>query len=327
MNRTAFSALDPRLPLPDRPVLVLGATGTLGGEAVRALLEHGARVRALVRSPESAAKLPAAVECVPGNLEDPRSLAAAFRGVHAVFFVAPHEDAEEQIAENVVRAAEHSGARLVFAGVHVNGANRLVRAVWRAVYHRLAPHYTPKMRLSERVRSSRARPVILMPANFYQNDDLAREALQAGVFPFPLARLPRVDTRDVGDAAARALLDARVPDGAYSLVGPGSLDAAASAANWAAALGRPVRATADLDLVDRLLDATCPPRKAVDFKKTFRVLANFSAKTTARDLRETGFLLGRAPRGHAEYARETARAWGATVPATASVRVAEPVGA
>jgi uncharacterized protein YbjT (DUF2867 family) len=42
-----------RFTIPTKPILVVGATGAIGSEVVRALLEHGAPVRVFVRSPEN----------------------------------------------------------------------------------------------------------------------------------------------------------------------------------------------------------------------------------------------------------------------------------
>lgn len=73
-----------------------------------------------------------------------------------------------------------------------------------------------------------------------------------GVYPLPLRLFPRVDTRDVGDAAARALLDPNIPSGGYALVGPESLSGAQSAAHWSVALGWPVHYAPDMALTDQL---------------------------------------------------------------------------
>ena len=64
-------------------ILVTGATGTVGRQVVRHLLERGLPVRALTRDP-AAADLPAEVEVFPGDLTDTGTLQAAFDGVTAV---------------------------------------------------------------------------------------------------------------------------------------------------------------------------------------------------------------------------------------------------
>ena len=68
--------------------LVVGATGVLGGEICRHLVERGRPVRAMVRDssdPDRVARLRGiGAEVVRGDLKDPRSLEAACRGVRTV---------------------------------------------------------------------------------------------------------------------------------------------------------------------------------------------------------------------------------------------------
>jgi uncharacterized protein YbjT (DUF2867 family) len=69
----------------DGPVLVVGATGMLGGQVVTALLSRGKRVRALVRPTSDAAHLEqVGVEIARGDMMDPASLQQAMDGADAV---------------------------------------------------------------------------------------------------------------------------------------------------------------------------------------------------------------------------------------------------
>ena len=66
-------------------ILVVGATGQLGGLIARALLQDDMPVRVLVRSSSTYDALAAAgAEIVTGDLKNPSSLAAATRGIDAV---------------------------------------------------------------------------------------------------------------------------------------------------------------------------------------------------------------------------------------------------
>jgi uncharacterized protein YbjT (DUF2867 family) len=68
-----------------RPVLLVGATGDLGGRTLNALRARGKTVRALVRPGSDATRLPKeGVEVVSGDMLDPPSLARAMQGVSAV---------------------------------------------------------------------------------------------------------------------------------------------------------------------------------------------------------------------------------------------------
>ncbi|GII04666.1 NmrA/HSCARG family protein [Planobispora takensis] len=114
-----------------KTVLVTGATGGQGGAVARRLLDGGWAVRALVRDPDGqgAGELRAlGAEPVTGDLDDPRSLRAAVRGVHGVFSVQPADltdpdpEAEVRRGRNVADAAEAAGvAHLVYSSVGAVG--------------------------------------------------------------------------------------------------------------------------------------------------------------------------------------------------------------
>jgi uncharacterized protein YbjT (DUF2867 family) len=73
----------------DAPVLVVGATGWLGGQVVRALRARGKKVRALVRPASNASRLEAdGVEIARGDMMDPPSLTQAMDGADAVITTA-----------------------------------------------------------------------------------------------------------------------------------------------------------------------------------------------------------------------------------------------
>src|SRR5689334_17955831 len=68
------------------PILVTGATGTIGRQVVSQLLPTEPQVRAMTRNP-AAARLPSGVEVVRGDLTDPASLDECLDGVETVFLV------------------------------------------------------------------------------------------------------------------------------------------------------------------------------------------------------------------------------------------------
>src|SRR5579871_3873735 len=66
-----------------RTILVLGATGGIGGETAHALNRHGWKIRALGRSGRPA-NLPEAWEWVMGDALDRDSIVKAAKGVRAI---------------------------------------------------------------------------------------------------------------------------------------------------------------------------------------------------------------------------------------------------
>ena len=301
---------------PGTPVLVLGATGQVGRHVVRALLDRGATVRAMLRDPDGA-DVPAGVERVPGDLRDAASVRAALHGARAAFYVTPHEADEEALAATVLAACEEAGVRLVFVGVHVHARTWLRRTLLRTVVARALPHYRAKLALARSVARSPLRPVLLVPTNFLQNDEVLAGELLAGRYPTPLGRtgVNRVDLRDLGEVAARALLDGDVAPGAHPVVGPRSVDGPTSAAAWASALGRPVTYVGDDDAaMEAALRRHLHGQRLADWTATFRVLRGLSMATSPGDVRTTTALLGRPPRDLDDYVRDTVASWADAVP-------------
>lgn len=75
--------------LSDQQVLVTGATGFLGGALTRRLVTEGAKVRAVVRSPQKAVPLHGlGIEVVEGDVTDAEAMRRAVAGCQFVFHVA-----------------------------------------------------------------------------------------------------------------------------------------------------------------------------------------------------------------------------------------------
>lgn len=299
-------------PLPaGAPVLVVGATGQVGREVVAALLARGATVRALLRDPVGA-DVPGGVERVRGDLRDPESVRRGLRGAGAALYVSPHETDEHALAEGFVAACEAEGVRLVFVGVHVHARTPLAAALLRVVFGRVLPHYRGKIALARDVARSPLRPVMLVPANFMQNDAVFGEEVRAGRYVTPLSDrgVNRVDLRDVGVVAARALVDGDVAPGSYDLAGPRAVGGRESAATWAAALGRPVDYLGDDDeLMVSTFARHLSGQRLADWTASFRVLRRIAVPTSRRELRTTRRLLGREPGSFEAYVSDTVAAW------------------
>ena len=126
-------------------ILVVGATGMLGGEITRRLLEQGKQVRILIRenSPSEAMAgqgmatkastlIEAGAQPVYGDLKDPRSLKKALEGVETVITTANSalrggEDNPLTVDldgnRNLIEAAEASGAEhFIFISVNIANA-------------------------------------------------------------------------------------------------------------------------------------------------------------------------------------------------------------
>src|SRR5262245_28409801 len=87
-------------------ILIVGATGIVGGELVKQLAASGKRVKALVRNEGKAAAIQHLAEPVFGDLMTPAALEPAFKNVERVFVLAPPAgEAEETMERNAFGAA------------------------------------------------------------------------------------------------------------------------------------------------------------------------------------------------------------------------------
>ncbi len=160
-------------PNPSQPILVIGGTGTQGGNVARELLAHGHRVRILTRNPESAAAQQMAAkgaEIVRGDLANPASLAPALENVSALFSVQyadPYDPTvEPRNAANMVQAAKQAGIEQI---VHssVAGSNLFPRWDKHAF---LAQHWESKYQIEASIGHGGFRYwTILHPCWFMEN--------------------------------------------------------------------------------------------------------------------------------------------------------------
>ncbi|MGA4842234.1 SDR family oxidoreductase [Streptomyces sp. G45] len=184
--------------------LVTGATGTVGREVVRELLERGHAVRALTRDPATA-DLPAGAEAVRGDLTDPASLAPALDGVTGLHLITFSGAAFQplQTGPEIVRLARAAGVRRVTV---LNGGGP-----------------TP---LEDAVRASDLDWTVLIPVEFMANalewaESVRTEDTVRAPFTDRLSAM--VHEGDIGAVAAVALTEEGHAGQAYLITGPQAL--------------------------------------------------------------------------------------------------------
>lgn len=110
-----------------REILVLGATGFIGGHIVKAGLESGFRVSGLRRNPDKVGHLGGLdLEWIHGDLLDKDSILAAMQGKGAVFHAAAYYPRDEKLPvhEHVNRGLHE--IQSVLEAFRVSGAGRLI---------------------------------------------------------------------------------------------------------------------------------------------------------------------------------------------------------
>ena len=193
-------------------ILAIGGTGRVGSAVVQRLAEEGVPVRVLSRNPDKVANLPAGAQAVIGDLDKPETLAPIFEGVSAMLLsltVDPYEEARGLAA---VEAAAAAGVKKVvhIAVKNYDGSDSRV-------------FYQAKLTIEKRIRELGLTLVSIRPANFFQSDStLKGYILDQGVFPPPIGSkgVDRLDARDVGYAAAGALLTSDFDGQDVDLYGP-----------------------------------------------------------------------------------------------------------
>jgi uncharacterized protein YbjT (DUF2867 family) len=274
------------------PVLVTGATGTVGRHLVTQLAAAGHPVRALIRDPNKAATLPPGVEVAVADLTEPRSLAAAFDGARRVFVLAPPTPDMEQLEVNAFVAAEQAGAdHIVYLSNF--GAGRFSAPVFAA-------HGNNEWRL----RSLRIDWTILRPTRFMTEVPFSwHGVLTEAVLREPLGGQPltMIDPHDIAAAATAALTTEGHASHIYELTGQ-TLTGSQIAEHLSDALGRPIEFDdCTDDVADRdLADGGIPPRVIEILHEVFRTVRQrrwYETPTLQN-------LLGRPPRAYIDWLRD-----------------------
>lgn len=210
-------------------VLVVGASGAVGGGVVAGLLERGEQVRATSRTPDKL-DLPAEVEVLRADLNEPASFGEALRGIDRVFLYAdltePGALLEVFAAAGVRHVVLLSSSSVTSPGAadDFNGSRFL--------------------RVEQAVQRSGLAHTFLRPGGFASN--AARwswgiKAESAVPLPYPEAVQVPIHERDIADVAVVALTTDTLIGAAPVLTGPERLTLREQVATIGDVIGRPLR--------------------------------------------------------------------------------------
>jgi uncharacterized protein YbjT (DUF2867 family) len=287
-------------------VLVTGATGTVGGELVKALLQRGAHVRALTRKQPKPGTFPGAVEIALGDLSDPVSVAEALRGVDKLFQLIGNVPDEFTQALTAYGLAKKAGLK------HVT-----YLSVFKADQFLDVPHFAAKHVVEQAIRVGGVPYTILRPGYFVQNERRLKPVLTGpGVYPVPAGNqgLAVADVRDIAEVAAASLTEEGHQGKTYDLVSSEMLTGPAAAATWSKLLGKKITYAGhgDFDAFEAQLRKTGSPSwVAYDIRVMFQGYVEHGFSNTEDQTARFAALLGHQPRTYSSFAEELAKEWAA----------------
>ena len=199
-----------------RIVTVVGASGTLGSEIVRALLKKGARVRAMVRATSDRTKLESlgVTEFVVADLMDVTSLQRALTA---------EPRAEAVVASAAGFTAHSARTKGDNSRTDTEGYRNLVDAAKNAGVPRVilisilacdkapdVPHFSQKL-VTEKYLAEKRQPYLALRAGAFLDraQDVVAQRVRKGVFPdiVPGVALDMIYSPDLARYAADAALD------------------------------------------------------------------------------------------------------------------------
>ncbi len=165
-------------------VLLTGATGYVGGCLLAELERRQVPVRALTRSPENRAARSTDTEVVRGDVTDSDSLAAAFDGVRAAYYLVhslggngSFGDEERRGAETFATAARKAGLERI---VYLGGLGR---------GDKLSPHLESRQEVGRILRESGVPAIELRASIVIGDGSVSFDALRSLV-ELPIGLLP-----------------------------------------------------------------------------------------------------------------------------------------
>jgi uncharacterized protein YbjT (DUF2867 family) len=270
-------------------ILVLGATGHVGGPLVSRLVEMGEEVKAASRQ---ATPVPGA-EAVRFEQGDPATFPAAFEGVDRAFVLLPGGNPDPlELLMPVLHAA----------------AERHVKVVLQSVLGANADDSIP-LRQAELFLERSGTPYVILRPNWFADNfhTFWLAGIRQGVIALPAGdgRTSFIDVRDIAACAAGALRSDRFDGQAFDLTGPLALSYTDAAAILSNAAGRSITYTPVTDevFIENLVSAGVPREYAAFLASIFHPVREGWTAVVTGDVK---LLSGEEPRSLETYARDHA---------------------
>jgi uncharacterized protein YbjT (DUF2867 family) len=171
----------------DRLILLVGATGYIGGRLLRALEDGGVRLRCLARRPEFLrGRVGESTEVVQGDVLDRESLKGALVGVDTAYYLVhsmgsgrDFASKDRSAAENFARAARAAGVRrIIYLGGLGSGPD-------------LSPHLASRQEVGRILRESGVPTIEFRASIIIGSGSLSFEMIRSLVDRLPVMITPR----------------------------------------------------------------------------------------------------------------------------------------
>lgn len=275
------------------PLLITGASGTIGSELVKQLQARGADFAVMSSKPGSTG--------VFGDFSDPASLREAFAGVKTLFLLFPLAPNSLELARNAVAAAQAAGVQHIVrsSGAGAQAGSPVAIADLQG-------------RIDALIEGSGIAYTLLRPNGFMQNwVNFHAATLKAGRYAAPNgeAGISVVDVRDIAEAAAAVLTQPAAHAGqVYTLTGGEALSVGEQVAVIAQGAGRDIVYvdSSEADAEAELRAWGLPEVMVGYFMSLHHVYKQGWAAGVSPDVQR---LTGHAPRRFADFVAEQASVW------------------
>lgn len=211
-------------------ILVVGATGYLGGEICRRLVAEKHAVRALVRSTSDAAAMAQlralGVALVEGDLKDPASLAQACKEIDTVFSTATTTRTRQQ--GDTIESADGQGQLNLVEAARQAGVDRFIYISYSGQIGADDPLTLAKRSVEQAVKNSGMHYTILRPSCFMEawlSPTLGFDFInaKASIYGQGVNKISWISLQDVAAFAVESLTNHAALDAVLELGGPEAL--------------------------------------------------------------------------------------------------------
>lgn len=232
---------------------VTGATGGIGAEVTKCLLELNHEVRALIRDPSQADRLPDGVTAVVGDLDEPDSLRAGLQEVDGAFVLPGFKDM--------------SGLYSVFEDAGISHVLQLSgRSAASADMTNAITEYM--VRSETAAKDSKLGWTIIRPSAYMSNTFRWIEQAGSGdvvLLPFASVPVAMIDPNDIGEVAAAILTAPKLHTSqTYELSGPEALLPEDTVRTIAQVIGKQLKFEPQSDAAAKISMTASMPKKYVD---------------------------------------------------------------